>query len=92
MQPLSSCCDAVMLITARGGQTDFAVSAGQTWRCSDPKSGSEQHVPRVGGRREQEVAAADMEEQLAARRRVAAELQAQLQSRAETMAVRPLRD
>ena len=35
------------------------------------------------------MAALDMEEQLAARRRVAAELQAQLQSRAETMAVRP---
>lgn len=32
-----------------------------------------------------------MEEQLAARRRVATELQAQLQSRAETMAARPLR-
>ena len=42
-------------------------------------------------RREQEVVALDMEEQLAARRRMAAELQAQLQSRAETMAVRLLR-
>ena len=39
-------------------------------------------------RREQEAAALDMEEQLAARRRVAAELQAQLQARAETMAAR----
>ena len=37
------------------------------------------------------MAALDMEEQLAARRRMAAELQAQLQSRAETMAARPLR-
>ena len=36
------------------------------------------------------MAALDMEEQLAARRRMAAELQAQLQSRAETMAARPL--